>query len=144
MSHSATASRKQATANRLLHTRPNQSPEMPGLKTTMCPMTLRCVSQACSHHRNTANTYSLVRRLRRGSNSPDPHAIHSQGLRDPDPANPPHDSSELDQLFLGTVQEMDPDQPVDDVGQLVRRNWLHAAHLLEAQELREYTFKTTL
>jgi hypothetical protein len=39
---------------------------------------------------------------------------------------------------------MDTDQPVDDVGQLVRRNWLHAAHLLEAQELREYTFKTTL
>lgn len=39
---------------------------------------------------------------------------------------------------------MDSEQPVDDVGQLVRRNRLHAAHFLEAQELRKYTFDPTI
>jgi hypothetical protein len=39
--HNATASRKQATANRLPHTRPNLSLETPDLRMTMCPMTSR-------------------------------------------------------------------------------------------------------
>jgi hypothetical protein len=52
MSHSATASKKQATANRLLHTRPNLSPEMPGLRTTMFPTTSRYTYKACPHDRN--------------------------------------------------------------------------------------------
>jgi hypothetical protein len=42
----ATASRKQATANRLPHTRLNLYPEMPGLRTTMFPMTSRYAYKA--------------------------------------------------------------------------------------------------
>ena len=51
-SHSATASRKQATANRLLHTRPSLFPEMPGLRTTMCPMISRYDHKAYLRDRN--------------------------------------------------------------------------------------------
>jgi hypothetical protein len=52
MCHSATASRKQATANRLPHTRPNLSPEMPGLRTTIFLMTSRYAYEACPRDRN--------------------------------------------------------------------------------------------
>lgn len=90
-----------------------------------------------SHH-NNANQF-VVRRLCRRSHPPDPHAVHPQGLRHPHNANPPHHCPQLHQLLLRVVQEMDSKQSVDDVGQHLRRNRIHATHILEAQELRKYT-----
>jgi hypothetical protein len=109
---SATASSKRATTSRLLHTRLNRA------------------------------NMAVVRRLCRRSNPPDPHAVHPQGLRHPHHANPPHHCPQLDQFLLGLLQDMDSKQPVDDVGQHIWRNRLHATHILEAQELCKYTNTT--
>jgi hypothetical protein len=89
-------------------------------------------------HDSSANIVA-VRWLCRRGNTPDPHAVHPKGLRHPHYANPPHHCPQLHQLLLGLVQELDSKQPVDDVGQHLRRNRLYAAHILEAQELCKYT-----
>jgi hypothetical protein len=48
--HNATASKEQATANRLPHTRPNLYPETSGLRMTMCPTISRYTYKALLRH----------------------------------------------------------------------------------------------
>lgn len=99
MCRNATASKRQATANRLPRTRLNQRQAIAGRRTTMFPTTSRYAIQSDTCEDAIAkdsptNTF-VVRRLRRRSHPAHPHAIHSQGLCHPHLTAPPHYRHEL-------------------------------------------------
>lgn len=80
-------------------------------------------------------TGMIVRRLGRRGDAPNPHAIHSQGLRHPHSPAPPHHCHERSVFLVATLQDLDPVESVDDVGQHVRSHRLYALDVLEEEEL---------
>ena len=85
--------------------------------------------------RNSILTSNTVRRQRRRSHPPHPHAIHPQSLLNPHRPTPLHHHPQQHLLLFACLQILDPVPPVDDVAFPLRSNRLHAPHILETQKL---------
>lgn len=86
-----------------------------------------------------------VRRLRRRGHSPDPHAVYSQSLRDPDHPTPHDDRPVLRLLLQRAFQELDPIESVDALDFARGRNNIYAFDILEEEELsHEHRFLGSL
>lgn len=101
---------------------------------TMCPMTSRWDNTTAIRQCSDADR-TTVWRLSRRSYSPHPHAIHSQGLCHPHSSTPSHHGTQRRVLLLAAIQELDPVEPVGNVGVALWSHRIHAFDVLEEEEL---------